>query len=344
VSADLTERPGLLNAWAIAIQSTGGSTRESLALLRAAVKLKPDLWVVHSNIQNTLMILGQEDEAWRAGEEIRTAAGGRPGRAPESYYVNWDYLTWNLRAWLDATVTNAETNAGGGTHVASAGPIIADIQARLHDPEAAEFSLKTTKEDPHDPTIAALSHFVRGWLAAESGDVGDVARAATEMEAFGAAYSNPFVSGNIPGYNCWIAPAEDAAGRPDQADALLKSAGTFVDCYRFRADILDRRGDWASAQKAYADAVALAPNLPAAYFSWGVALAKHGDLDGAVAKLALANQRGPHWADPLKSWGDVLVKQGNAKKALAKYDEAMNYAPNWKELKDARDAIVKQKS
>jgi hypothetical protein len=113
VSADLTERPGLLNAWAIAIQSTGGSTRESLALLRAAVKLKPDLWVVHSNIQNTLMILGQEDEAWRAGEEIRTAAGGRPGRAPESYYVNWDYLTWNLRAWLDATVTNAETNAGG---------------------------------------------------------------------------------------------------------------------------------------------------------------------------------------------------------------------------------------
>jgi hypothetical protein len=43
--------------------------------------------------------------------------------------------------------------------------------------------------------------------------------------------------------------------------------------------------------KAYAEAVALAPDLPAAYYSWGVALARHGDLAGAVAKLELANQR-----------------------------------------------------
>jgi hypothetical protein len=38
--------------------------------------------------------------------------------------------------------------------------------------------------------------------------------------------------------------------------------------------------------------VALAPDLPAGYFSWGVALAKHGDLPGAIAKLTAANQRG----------------------------------------------------
>ena len=51
-SADPAERPGLLNAWAIAIQNTGGSTREALAILRAAVKLQPDYWTAHSNIQN----------------------------------------------------------------------------------------------------------------------------------------------------------------------------------------------------------------------------------------------------------------------------------------------------
>jgi hypothetical protein len=28
-------------------------------------------------------------------------------------------------------------------------------------------------------------------------------------------------------------PAEEAAGRPDKADAVLKSGGTFVDCYRY---------------------------------------------------------------------------------------------------------------
>ena len=148
---------------------------------------------------------------------------------------------------------------------------------------------------------------------------------------------------NNPGYNCWIAPAEEAAGHPDKADAVLKTAGTFVDCYRFRADILDGRGDWPGAQKAYADAVALAPDLPAAYYSWGVALARHGDLAGAAAKFKDANQRGPHWADPLKAWGDVLVKQGKTKEALAKYDEALKYAPNWKQLKEAREAAAKQK-
>jgi len=42
--------------------------------------------------------------------------------------------------------------------------------------------------------------------------------------------------------------------------------------------------------------------------------------------------------------GDVLVKQGKTKEALAKYDEALKYAPNWKQLKEAREAVAKQKS
>ena len=130
-------------------------------------------------------------------------------------------------------------------------------------------------------------------------------------------YADPAVSSNNPGYNCWIAPAEEAAGHPDKADALLKTAGSFVDCYRFRADILNGRRDWVGAQKAYAVAVALAPDLPATYYSWGVALAGHGNLDAAAIKLQEANRRGPHWADPLKAWGDVLAKQGNTKEALA---------------------------
>ena len=339
-STDPAERPGLLNTWAIAIQNTGGSTREALALYRAAVKLQPDFWVAHSNIQNTFMMLGDEEGAWRAGEDMRAAAGGRPGRSPDNYYGNWDFLTWNLQAWLEASVADAEANAGVGNFSSAVGPIIADIQIRLHDLEAADLALKTTKEDSHDPTIGALSHFVRGRLAAEAGDA---ARAAMEMEAYGAAYADPAVSSNSPGYNCWIAPAEEAAGHPNQADVVLKAAGTFMDCYRFRGDILDDRGDWAGAQKAYGDAVALAPDLPAAYYSWGVALAKHGDLSSAEAKLKDANRRGPHWADPLKAWGDVLVKQGKTKEALTKYDEARKYAPNWKELKEAREALTKKK-
>jgi tetratricopeptide (TPR) repeat protein len=85
------------------------------------------------------------------------------------------------------------------------------------------------------------------------------------------------------------------------------------------------------------------PDLPGAYYSWGVALLKHGDLDGALAKLKDANQKdanqkGPHWADPLKAWGDVLAKRGQVKEALVKYDEARKYAPNWETLIEARVA------
>jgi tetratricopeptide (TPR) repeat protein len=340
-SADPAERPRLLNIWAIALQSTGGSPSEALSLFRASVKLQPDLWTAHTNIQNDLMLLGDEEGAWRAGEDMRTAAGGRPGRAREFDYQNWDYLTWNLQAWLGAVVADAEANAGAGTSTGAVGPSIADIQSRLHDSEAADLALKTTRDDPHDPSIAATTHFVRGRLAAEAGDVSS---AAMQMEAFGVAYADPAVSSNNPGYNCWIAPAEEAAGNPAKADAVLKAAGAFVDCYRFRADILDARGDWPGAQKAYAEAVALAPDLPAAYYSWGVALAKHADVAAAEAKLKAANQRGPHWADPLKAWGDVLVKQGHTKEALVKYNAALEYAPDWKQLKQAREALAKQKS
>ncbi|GAC1672937.1 MAG: hypothetical protein NVS9B2_21150 [Steroidobacteraceae bacterium] len=339
-SASKDDRPYLLNVWANSIGNTGGSAREALSLYRAAVKLQPDYWVGYNNVMNALWSLGDEEGAWRAGEEMRKLAGGRPGRAPELYYQNWDALTWNLGAWLNANVADAEANAGVGTSVSTVGPAIADIQARLHDPEAAELALKTTKQDPNDPSIAAMTHFVRGRLAAEAGDS---ARAAAEMEAFGTANADPAVSSNYPGYSCWIAPAEEAAGHPDKADAILKSAGTFVDCYRFRADLLDGRGDWPGAQKAYADAVTLAPDLPAAYYSWGVALARHGELAGAEAKLKDANQRGPHWADPLKAWGDVLVKPGKTKEALVKYDEALKYAPNWLALQEAREQAAKVK-
>ena len=338
--ADKADRPYLLNTWGNALLLRGNAY-EALAMYAAALKLKPDFWVVHNNVIEALWGLGKEEAAWRGGEEMRQAAGGRPGKAAEIYYQDLDRLTWNLVAWRDSAIADADSHGGEGSDSLSAGQQIADVDARLHDPAAAELMLQTIRADNRDPTIAAASHFVHGQLAAYAGDS---ARAASELEAFGVAYADPAVSSNFAGYNCWIIPAEEAAGHPEKADAVLKSAGTFVDCYRFRADILAGRGDWRGAQKAYADAVALAPDLPAAYYSWGVALAKHGDLDGAVAKFKDANQKGPHWADPLKAWGDVLAKQGKTKEALVKYADALKYAPNWQEVKDAREAAAKSRS
>jgi tetratricopeptide (TPR) repeat protein len=334
-TAAASERPYLLNSWANALGNVGGSATQALALYRAALVLKPDYWVAYNNVMNSAWALGDEEGAWRAGETMRDAAGGRPGRAPELYYQNWDTLTWNLQAWRAATVADAENHAGVGTLTNSDAPSIADIDARLHDEADAELQLQTAQASAADPTIAAITHFVHGRLAAEAGDI---AKAASEMEAFGVAFADPLVSSDYPGYNCWIAPAEAAAGHFDRAEAALKAGGHFVDCYRFRADILDQRGDWPAAQRAYQDAVAIAPDLPAAYYSWGLALSRHNDLAGAAQKFAAANQRGPHWADPLKAWGDVLMRQGQREDAIEKYDEALKYAPAWKALHAARDA------
>jgi len=157
------------------------------------------------------------------------------------------------------------------------------------------------------------------------------------------AYANPSVRTNDPHTICFAAPSYERTGQSAKAEAALNAVGTLtlVDCYRFRGDILELRGDWPRAQAWYAKAVKLAPSIPSGYYSWGVALAKHSDLNGAAVKFKDANQKGPHWADPLKAWGDVLAKQGNIKEAMAKYDEAHKFAPNWKQLKDARDALAK---
>ena len=333
------DRPYLLNEWADSLGNLGAPPQQALPLYREALKQKPDYWTAYNNVMNVQWLLADEEGAWRSGETMRQAAGGRPGRAGEIYYQNWDILTWNLQAWRAAELADAATSQGIGSNVTAGGPALADVDVRLHDYADAEFQLQTAQGDPTDPTIAAIAHFIHGRIATEAGDG---VRASAEMEAFAAAYANPVVSSNYPGYLCWVAPAEALAGQAEKADAVLKAGSHYVDCARFRGDILGQRGDWAGAQKAYAEAVALAPDLPAGYYSWGVALARHGDLADAIARLSAANQRGPHWADPLKAWGDVLARQGRWKEALAKYDAALKFAPAWAQLRQARDAAARR--
>ena len=309
-----------------------GRPAEAIPLYQQALRLKPDFWIAYNNLINGLWGFGREEEAWRLGEEMKRRAGGRPGKGPEILYQNTDNMTGNLLPWRKAIIADMAAHGGVGSGTSQQGPILADNTARLHDAKGAEIYLRTSQGLDTDPNTIAMTHFVHGYIAL---DQGDYPRAATEMEAFQTDFANPVISTNYPGYNCWIAPAEEMGGHPDKADAVLKAAGSFVDCTRFKGDILDHRGDWAGAQKAYAAAVALAPDLPGGAYSWGRALARHGDLAGAEAKYAEANRHGPNWADPLKAWGDALAAQGRWKEALAKYQAAAKDAPDWAELKSA---------
>ena len=339
---DAAERPYLLNNWANAIASPGGerAVREALVLWREAVRLQPDLWVGYNNIQFALGALGDEEGVVQAGREMLKAAGGRPGRAPENVYQNYDLVVWDLSADHASNIADMESHGGLGTLVtaqAAESLTVAQFEIQMHDLNSAMLRLQTTAVDEKNLADVAQTAFDRALLAEERGDVPAAAR---EWDAYAAAFANPVISTAGPNTLCFAAVTYERTGQHAKADAALDSAGklNFVDCLRFRGDVLDLRGDWAGAQAAYSKAVAIGPSLPAGYYSWGVALARHGDLPGASAKLKQANQAGPHWADPLKAWGDVFMRQGDHRQALQKYDEALKYAPNWAQLKAARDA------
>jgi tetratricopeptide (TPR) repeat protein len=345
-TADRSERPFLLNYWANALISEGGekSNSEALLLYREAVHLKPDYWVGYNNVMFALFSAGDEEGVVRVGEQMKNAAGGRPGRAPEYQYGNYDQTVWDLPAERASGIADMEeSHSGVGTTGANSGTAnlaVAANEAQMHDVSASTLRLKTTPVDDNNAADVAQAALVRALLAEEGADLKTAAR---EWDAYVAAYAKPVVSANDPHYICFAALTYEKTGQSVKADAALDAVGnlTFVDCYRFKGDVLDLRGDWAGAQAWYAKAVKLGPSIPSGYYSWGLAFGKRGNLDDAVAMFKDAHQKGPHWADPLKAWGDVLVKQGHAQDALAKYDEALKYAPAWPALKGAREAAAK---
>jgi tetratricopeptide (TPR) repeat protein len=131
----------------------------------------------------------------------------------------------------------------------------------------------------------------------------------------------------------WLALAEAKSGDLESARATI--AKTRLDCYlclRVRGDMDALVWNWNGAEYWYASAVKLAPSLPFAYTDRGAMLLWKGDFEGAIANFNLANQKGPHFADPLEMWGEALIAKNRSDLALAKFAEAAKYAPNWGRL------------
>ena len=346
VSADPRDKPYVLNAWgnALTVKAADGAIQQALPLWREAVRLKPDYWTPYNNIMFAIDGLGQEDASVAVAKQMEAAAGGRPGRAPEIMYENYDAAVGDLQALRAETLADMRAHGGIGTTASEVGSenlLLAGIEAQLHDVGSAALRLQTTAVDPQNLTDAAAAAIARALLAQEGGDWPAAVKA---WDDFAATYGHPIVSAANPQQICAAAPAYQQSGQPAKADAALipVSRLTYVDCFRFHGDVLDLRGDWPGAQAWYARTVKLAPSLPAGYYSWGLAMARHGDLAGAAARFQDANQRGPHWADPLKAWGDLLVRQGRWREALAKYDAALKYAPTWPQLHQAREATARR--
>ncbi len=127
--------------------------------------------------------------------------------------------------------------------------------------------------------------------------------------------------------------AEAKLGNIAVAEAQIASTpGDCYDCLRARARIAALSGQATRADWWFDRAVTAAPSIPFAYADWGQALLARGQPDAAIAKFAVANQKGPQFADPLEGWGEALMAKNQSHLALAKFEEAEKYAPNWGRL------------
>jgi tetratricopeptide (TPR) repeat protein len=121
----------------------------------------------------------------------------------------------------------------------------------------------------------------------------------------------------------------------DIAAARETIGKTALDCYTclvVRGQIAAMTGDNKQAESWFGRAIAFAPSIPFAYADWGQMLFAAHDYDGAVAKFAIANQKGPRFADPLEMWGETLIAKNRSDLALAKFAEAAKYTPHWGRL------------
>jgi hypothetical protein len=195
---------------------------------------------------------------------------------------------------------------------------LASVLARAPLPRDARQTLTVTSDD----VLARLTHaFAMGdWVGVVS------------------AYDGLDTSQLIPGDRLsrtrlaapYAAIAKARLGQAAQAQALIATMP--LDCYRCvdaRGVIAAAAGDWAGADRWFAEAQRLAPSPPFAYADQAQSRLARGDVAGAIALLQTANAKSPHYADGLELWGEALASRGDYAGAAAKYAEADRWAPQW---------------
>ncbi|MGH8320660.1 MAG: tetratricopeptide repeat protein [Gammaproteobacteria bacterium] len=329
-TASAKEKPWLLNAWGNAL----GDLNQYAAAVekyREAIRLDPHFWLAYSNLASVQMYMGEEEAAYQTSVSLEHHAHRGywfAAHVDTADYEYVDYLRMDLPAEHAELVADEAAHGGVGTNIAPDPPTDAEMLARMHADRQAIFILQSTPGAGSDHFVVTATNYVQGLMAL---DRQDYPQAVSELEPADALITQyPVMKSdfNSPPA-CYLGLAEEMAGHPDKADAAIVKGGHFVDCYRFKGDIAAHRGNWVQAQKDYQAAVTLAPSLPMAYQSWGLALLRRGDYKAAIEKFQQASQRGRHWCDPLKYWGDALAAQGNYKQAIEKYAEAAKYTPSW---------------
>ena len=289
--------------------------------------------------------LGHEEALLEDSRAIVAAVDRHPEAMTEDFREN-------VRANLSASVARSggdyaaaaklfETGGQPSDYSGStrANPAAAATDYALgHDPAAAKAAI--AKLEPNDDVslLGPIADYGVYALPAYfvAANVDDWAAALTDARACDTAIeaAKPSHKALGPMQRVWIHPllARALARTGDVAAAETLINTTPTDCYlcvRVRGQIAALRHDWSAADRWFAEAVRLAPSYPLAETDWAEVLLARGDLDGAIAKLTLAHEKGPRFADPLELWGETLMKKGDASGAIVRFEEADRYAPRW---------------
>jgi Tfp pilus assembly protein PilF len=244
-----------------------------------------------------------------------------------------------LQAGRDWIKTEAAPDFLGSSLLAP--PMAATTTAQDHDPAQAAQIMAGLEHGAdtdflHVDAIYAFPALPAYWTLAERGDWNAAVSDARTADAWLAARQ-----AGEPLYArlraVWIQPllALAMAKQGDATAAAALAATTPGDCYlclRVRGQIAALSHDAAGADRWFGEAVRQAPSPPFAYAEWGAVLLQRGGAKAAIAKFSTANQKGPHFADPLEGWGETLMAQNRSDLALAKFAQAAKYAPNWGRL------------
>jgi len=354
LSALALKGPAEEKPWALTImaeiQQTNGDLRGGLEKARMAAALGPNLPNVAYNLAANEASLGHAEAQLAANRRadmlFRSSAAEQ--LAPYAVAVQIHYaaamVADEVGDWHTAIAEIGATYAlqdYDNVHETNWGAI-ADYLARTHDVSA---SARVQAAGGKDDVAVLRTAFVNIANDFDQAPLPALARAEAQGDWKGArddilalhrvlaAEAPQLTPALVPWTLPRLAHADAALGDFAEARAVIEK--TPLDCYscvRTRGNIRALEKKWDAAEFWFAEAVRQGPSLPFAYADWGAMLLAKGDTEDAIAKFKIANQKSPHFADPLEMWGEALMQKNRSDLALAKFEEAAKYAPNWGRL------------
>lgn len=315
--------------------------REAEPLDREAANLDPGNTPALNNAAGIERVLGRLEHAAsdfrKLAELLGRAGDGQVGADDNSLPVEQEMAANDLRELMGASSESASSIANllrsgkDGSYT--------NLSTRLTVQEIHAHDLMAARATPRerDRKFNSAGQFAYGGIRIK------VAMAAAEQEwpavVAAASSAGPLLKERAvqEPFLVTVAPvqayAEARLGRFREAEALIATTpGDCDECMLMRARIAELEGQHARADWWFVRAIHDAPSIPLMYATWGQVLLERGQPDSAIAQFTVANQKGPHFADPLEGWGEALMAKNQSHLALEKFTEADKYAPNWGRL------------